>query len=343
MGKSVTLADIGKRAGVSAVTVSKALSGQSGVSEEMRRTILRLADEMNYKKVAKAAPVNTTPVMGVIVSERFLEESQSYYWKLYQGLSTVAVKEGCLAVLETVTVEEEEELVMPKVLSEKKADGLIVLGLFHRKYMRFINSQGTPKVYLDSHLVGELCDAVVSDNETGSCLLTDKLFELGHRDIGFVGTSRTTTCIDERLLGYVRSHLTHDVNVIPEWIIDDRDRKTGKISYEEQFKLPDKLPTAFVCNCDLSATLLIRKLKERGLSVPEDISVTGFDNFIPGVDIKNDLYTYENDLDSMVMHAVLLLKQKISHIKNIPSVITVSGRIIPGKSVRRIGPPVPFV
>ena len=344
MAKSVTLADIGKRAGVSAVTVSKALSGQTGVSEEMRQTILRLADEMGYKRPVKTqAAVVGTQVIGVIVSERYLDENQSYYWKFYQGISTCAVHEGCLAVLETVTEEEEERIQVPKVIEDKKADGIVILGAFHREYMHMINRMSLPKIFLDAHLLAEPCDAVVSDNEVGSCLLTDRLFELGHEKIGFVGTPNATTSIDERFLGYIRSHLRHGRQVEKSLVVLDRDRLTGDVNYEKYFQLPDQLPTAFVCNCDLSAVYLIRKLAERGLRVPEDISVTGFDNYVPGVNGTDlSLLTYENDLDTMVQRTVFMIKRKMNRKRHLPGTVVVTGRHIEGNSVRRIGDPIPF-
>ena len=84
MAKTVRLADIGERLGVSTVTVSKALSGQKGVSEELRGKIIRLADEMGYVKntIDESRPVKESYTIGVIVAERYLQENQSFYWML---------------------------------------------------------------------------------------------------------------------------------------------------------------------------------------------------------------------------------------------------------------------
>ena len=101
MTKAVKLADIAERVGVSTVTVSKALSGQKGVSEEVRERIKQLADEMGYVKSVSAAKTKDKKsyTLGVIVAERYLEETQSFYWQLYQELSQSAMRKNCFTML----------------------------------------------------------------------------------------------------------------------------------------------------------------------------------------------------------------------------------------------------
>ena len=96
MAKAVTLSDIGKKLNVSTVTVSKALSGQKGVSDELRTEIVRLADEMGYIRKASGTEEEgrRSYNIGVIVAERYLKESQSFYWKIYQEISQRAMGGG---------------------------------------------------------------------------------------------------------------------------------------------------------------------------------------------------------------------------------------------------------
>lgn len=96
----VRLADIAEKVGVSSVTVHNAITGQKGVSEEVRMKILRVAEEMGYQ----SASLNTkqeSPVrfknIGVLISERYLAEYTTFYWKMYQELSIVATEKKCLA------------------------------------------------------------------------------------------------------------------------------------------------------------------------------------------------------------------------------------------------------
>jgi DNA-binding LacI/PurR family transcriptional regulator len=90
------------------------------------------------------------------------------------------------------------------------------------------------------------------------------------------------------------------------WIISDRE-KTGGLKLQE---LPGELPDAFVCNCDLAARALIDRLKERGIRVPEDIAVTGFDDFPPGSEEDIGLSTFRVDTDAMIEMAIKTILER---------------------------------
>ena len=81
--------------------------------------------------------------------------------------------------------------------------------------------------------------------------------------------------------------MEHGMDVPKDYVMDDRDTKTGRMDLEKYYKFPKDMPTAFVCNCDLAASYLIRKLENEGYRIPEDVSVVGFDNFLyPGLAIS---------------------------------------------------------
>ena len=99
MAKAVKLADIAEIVGVSAVTVSKALSGQKGVSEEVRERIRQVADELGYKQpsMVKKSQPNRSYNLGILISERFLDKYESFYWQMYQAVATKATAKECLS------------------------------------------------------------------------------------------------------------------------------------------------------------------------------------------------------------------------------------------------------
>lgn len=98
MAKAVKLSDIAAKIGVSTVTVSKALSGQKGMSDELRDRIVALADEMGYVKRVqnKEKEAGKSYNLGVIVAERYIVEKQSFYWNIYQEISQRAIKKKVL-------------------------------------------------------------------------------------------------------------------------------------------------------------------------------------------------------------------------------------------------------
>ena len=346
MAKTVRLADIGERLGVSTVTVSKALSGQKGVSEELREKIIRLADEMGYVKNTaeenKAAKESYT--IGVIVAERYLQENQSFYWMLYQEISKKAIGQSCFPMLEVISPESEDRGEFPKVVTEGKVDGLIILGAFKAGYAnRLIAEKKLPMLNLDTTNGWESCDCVVSNNLMGGYRMTSYLFELGHRKIGFVGTRLSTSSIDDRYFGYLKSLMEHGVAWKEDWVVDDRSLEDGKIDRYAGFVLPKDMPTAFFCNCDLSASLLIAKLEEAGYRVPQDVSVVGFDNYVSGQFAGVGIATYEIDTGDMADRAVHIILQKCRNAAYTSGVFMLAGRFIERESARRVGAPVPFV
>lgn len=350
MGKRVTLEEIGKLLGVSAVTVSKALKDQKGVSDELRLRIQQTAAELGYRKSRRAHNQKIPRTIGVIIAERFLENHQSFYWALYQKLAERVLEKECVSVLEIISGPTEVAGMLPKLLEEKRVDGAVIVGNLKRGYMESLYRAfggEIPLICLDSELGPSRRDTVISDNIGGGYELTDYLLSLGHRRIGFVGTFLTTSSIDDRYLGYVKALLERGLEAKKEWLIEDRDRESGALLGAEALQLPEDpkaetAPTAYFCNCDVTAAVLIRALEARGLRVPEDVSVVGFDNHLPKGNPDIRITTYEIDARLMAVKTVSRILKKIESPNDMGGITVIGGRFIEGNSARRIGPAVPF-
>lgn len=346
MAKIITLADIAKKMNVSTVTVSKALSGKKGVSEALRAEIVEMAEEMGYvrKKDTPEFKKRKSYNIGVITAERYLKEKQSFYWQLYQDISQTGLKRNCFAILEVVTPWAEKEAELPVLITERKVNGLVVMGTFHREYIERLSAfVSVPLVFLDTTVGVIGGDFVVSDNLMGGYRMTNYLFQMGHRNIAFVGTRLATPSIDDRFLGYLKSLMEHGVPWKKQWFIDDRDEETGEINYHKKLVLPKEMPTAFFCNCDLTADLFIGKLEAAGYQVPKDISVTGFDNYSNGQSAKIGITTIEINTKEMAKRTIHILMNKIGHLKYSTGTFTLSGRLVERGSVKRIGAAVPVI
>ena len=338
MAKAVKLADIAKIMNVSTVTVSKALSDQKGVSEEMREKIKHLADEMGYKSpsTAKMMSAKKSYNIGVVVSERYLDQYESFYWQMYQAVATKAVSKEFFTMLEVLGTDAEQNLELPKILKEHKVEGLIILGLLKEDYLNMmVQNMDVPFICLDFYDRKQESDAVVTDNFYGMYRLTNYLFEMGHKDIAYVGTLLYTESITDRYFGYTKALLEHGQQVKPDWIISDRNIDDGQRGDDFDFMLPEKMPTAFVCNCDLTAGILINSLQKKGYRVPEDISVVGFDNFIhPGI-CKVGITTYEVDIKEMARKTINNLIKKMNHESYKQGISIVEGHMVIKDSVAK--------
>ena len=338
MVKAVKLADIAEKFGVSVVTVSKALSGQKGVSEELRGKIKALADEMGYTPVH--SPQEKKPksyTIGVLTYERYFTEFASFYWKMYQEVATKAVSKECFTMLEILSKKNERELELSKLVSEDRVDGLIIIGLLKEDYLSMIiKNAKMPLVCLDFYDKNHDCNCVVTDNYFGMYKLTNYLFEMGHTNVGYVGTLLYTNSITDRYFGYCKALLEHGKKVRKDWIIEDRDMDTGVRDKDFSFQLPEEMPTSFVCNCDMTAGIFVEALREKGYRVPEDVSVVGFDNYpIPGV-CNLGITTYEVDIREMARKTINLLLKQIAGDYRYHSMSIVEGRMILKESVRNL-------
>ncbi|OOM77301.1 HTH-type transcriptional repressor CytR [Clostridium puniceum] len=327
MAKAIKLADIAEVLKVSKVTVSKALSDKDGVSDELRAKIKKVAAEMGYRQnsIARSLRDGYTYNIGVLIPERFVEMYHSFYWDLYQNVLNALTKKSYYGIMEIISKEDEEKKSIPRMIQDSKVDGIIVMGELKRGYVEYLsNLDDVPLVLLDSYDKHSNYDTVTSDNYYGMYLLTDYLIEMGHKDIVFVGNPHATSSIQDRFLGFAKALLENDIEYSPNRYISDREIEKKEL----EFELPEEMPTAFACNCDSVAHLVIKKLQDKGYRVPEDISVIGFDNYL--ISEKSDLAitTFEVDMKTMAETAVEVILKKIHKVDYKPARRIISGKII---------------
>ena len=313
MGK-VRMADIAAKVGVSTVTVHNALAGNKGVSDEMREKIQKVADELGYHQMTAAAKRERNKGglhnIGVIISERYLATYTTFYWKMYQELALVATDKNCMAAVEILKWDMEENFILPRIQEENTVDALIVMGEISREYIHFMKKHtDMPVIFLDFYDKELAKDAVIADNFYGMYLMTEYLFEQGFTKMAYVGSIHATSSIMDRYCGFYKAQLEHGQILPEEWLIEDRDEK--------------------------GSTHIKLELEKQGYRVPEDISVVGFDNYLyPGFPDKK-ITSYE--VNTLVMVKVALEKA-LKQIKNPDSgrgLSIVSGKIVEKESVQK--------
>jgi LacI family transcriptional regulator len=332
VNRNVTMQDIADRLGVSKVTVSKALNNKEGVGEELRLKIKKTAEEMGYRynSCAKSVKYGLTYNIGVISPEKFTG-TNSFYISFYKMISKELDRRGYSAILHTLSHEEEASLRLPRLYYECKADGLIILGQVGTRYAELLGSIDIPVVFLDFYDKHSEIDSVISDNFHAAYELTNYLIENGHREIAYIGNINATSSIQDRYLGYLKSLLENRITPNPDYVISDR-LDDGTLT---DIVLPERMPTAFVCNCDMVAYKIVNKLKQSGWRIPEDVSVVGFDDDIYATLTIPNLTTVQVNVAEMTSLAVNMIINKIRSNKSYGR-IPVRGRIIIRDSVRTI-------
>ena len=256
---------------------------------------------------------------------------------MYQSVATRAVQKECFTMLEVVSLEDEAESKLPKIVLENKVDGLILIGRLNTAYLGTLQqSTRIPIVYLDFYDEHQMSDAVISNSYYGTYMLTNYLLEHGHERIAYVGTLLFTASITDRYFGYRKSMLEHGIDVPKEWIIPDRDMECGVVGVDIHPDQMENMPTAFVCNSDLTASMVINQLEEQGYRVPEDFSVVGFDNYLfPGL-CDVEITTYEVDIREMANKAIHVLLKKVSGERYKQGITIVEGRLVEKASVQQV-------
>lgn len=336
MSKEVKMKDIADKLGISIVAVSKALSGKPGVSEKMRDKIKRTADEMGYSyRSALRHKTGYSSNIAILVAERYVQED-SMYLSFFRHISKQLQINERYAFFHTITHAAEEGNVLPKMIFQQNVDGIIMLGQVSKSYIDAVLKTNIPVVFLDFYNEQVSSDCIICDSFYASYEMTNYLIHNGHKNIAFVGNIHATSSIQDRYLGYMKSLIEHNLPVVSSYVLSDRELETGKYI---PIELPAVMPTAFVCNCDEVAYQLINQLRKNGYRVPEDISVTGFDNSVYSSISDPNITTIEVNIDYMSKLTVEGLLQKIKKSSFSMGMVHVNGKIIFKDSVRSLNYP----
>lgn len=336
MKNGVKMLDIAGRLGVSVVTVSNALAGREGVSSELRRKICETAEEMGYKpsNTKSSSRRSLLPKLGknvgILTSERFSGTRGTFYWELTANISNKLSALNVYTIYECISAASEAAGNLPNMVTEEKVDGVIVIGQVTRTYTEAISRIKLPLIFVDFYDNRFSIDSVNSDSYHGGYMITDYLVSMGHRRIGFFGNVNATSSINDRFLGYIKCLMENGLEYHREWTLDDRDdfgRKLPKIDF------PENMPTAFVCNCDETAFQVISALKSKGVRVPEDISVVGYDNYTVSSICIPTITTVEVDIEKMAEVAVGMMAKKLEDPEYSGGRQIISGRLIEKNSV----------
>lgn len=331
MEKKVRMADLAEKLGVSVVSVSKALSGKEGVSDEVREQILALAKELNYTPLRVRKPKEKKDILsgniGILVADRFFADN-AFYSNMYRQIQKRCDVKGFSALLEIVTWEAESQCIMPAVIRRKKVDGIIFMGEMKRDYVKKVMECGLPYMLLDFYDDDLNADCVTSDNLAGSYLMTNHLIQAGRKKIGFVGSRRATSSIMDRFLGYTKAMLCANLCVEEKWILEDRDEMGAYIP----LSLPEELPEAFLCSCDEVAFQLVELLKKKGYRIPEDVAVAGYDDYYMAQICEPALTTYRVNMEGMGTTAANQMIYRITGKHMVHGNLVVKGEIVKRQS-----------
>ncbi len=330
MRKKVTLKHIADELGVSVVTVSKALSGKDGSSPELREQIFLKADELGYKySLNSSISIPSTVTIGVLIADRYLSDN-AFYSTFYKELVVHGNRIGCTVIMEIVLPVHEKDGIVPNLIKDGKADGIIIMGQMEDPYINAVKSVIDNCIFLDFYKELFDIESIVSDCTKGSYILMDYLIKEGHKKFAYIGTLNSTSSIMDRYLGCAKAMIAHGLDAKELQVIPDRDEVGDFIDIQ----IPSPLPDALVCNCDEVAYHLIKKLNKLNIHVPNDVSVVGYDDSLYARICSPKLTTYHVDIESMEQAAISQLFRKIKNKTVTNGKVLVTWSFVSGKSVK---------
>ncbi|WP_234540969.1 LacI family DNA-binding transcriptional regulator [Paenibacillus pseudetheri] len=308
--KKVSMQDIADKLNISKNAVSLALQDKKGVSDQMRYRVLQTAKEMGYGQYGEKTSSDKNVL--VLVPERIMSYQDNDHFRFFHdmiwGLEKSIRKRGFSAVIAPIDLEMESGLQLPQQCNEISYVGIILFGIVDEAYARLVWELDTPLVMLDSYHRNLPCPVVASANTEGAYEAVTLLFRSGHRKIGFIGPANLTTSHEERWLGYLSAMqelgLPLDMSKVMAHSVGFRDTEQEIDSY---LNAVNEFPTAFFCGNDRIAYLLAGQLRKRGLKVPADVSIVGFDDLHYEEDSELGMTTMRVEKEKMCEAAADLL------------------------------------
>ncbi|SUA98528.1 LacI family transcriptional regulator [Paenibacillus thiaminolyticus] len=262
---------------ISKNSVSQALSGKGGVSEETRKLVSETALQMGYiYPQARMNKMNTRSGSIALIASDFAFAQKNFFGEIYLEIEQEVSKKGMNLRIQSINQEAIDRLLLPPFLEERQMEGILILSHLSTDYINAVIQTGIPAVLIDHHHPRVQADCILTNNRFGAYDAVQHLVELGHRDIGFAGNIRFSPSYYERLEGYLMGLEDHHLALNPDIILNDAQEDMDALLH--QLSLLKRQPTAWFCVNDALGLLLNSGLQKLGLSVPEDVSVCSFDN-----------------------------------------------------------------
>lgn len=284
MAKKPTIKDVASRAGVSIATVSFVLNKHPGevISEGVKKKVWAAARALDYHPSATAAGLARKRTRNVAIIFYKDEEtiSNQFYSFVIQGAIKEAIEKHYNLLFSYINETYKGYADLPKIIQEKNAEGALFMRMVHPKLVRAIQERGIPVVAIDHFPPIKNVNSMQIDNRTGGMLAAQHLIELGHRRLAMIYAAKERPSIEERVQGFQAAFEKFEVPVSRRSALFEARSLTFDGGHEAALTVlkRQRIPTGVCCANDEMAAGVLRAAHQLGLSVPEDLSVVGFDD-----------------------------------------------------------------
>jgi len=274
---SVTIKDIAKAAGVSHTTVSRALKGNPVISAQTTERIQELAQQMGYipSAVAQSLLSRQTWTIGMVVTTI----ADPFVVQVVEGVEKVAQAANYSVFLATSHNNSDQEMAVVETLHRRRVDAIIVTSSrVGSLYSSQLDQIQVPIVLINNQEEGEYLRSVAADDRQGAQLAVEYLISLGHRRIGYLGVTDRPKSNRRRLAGYQTALTDTGIALDPSLMVHPPAKTDFERGQAELEKFLAAQTTAIFCYNDAVAVGLLVACRQRGIAVPGQLSVVGFDD-----------------------------------------------------------------
>lgn len=315
--KQVTIYDIAKEAKVSVATVSRVLNNTAPVKDSTRTKIMESIDKYQFQPNALARSLirKETGTLGIILPDI----TNPFYPEVISGINSQANELGYTFFLCDTHGDYDKESQYLNELQEKQVDGILLLGgriNLNRCKPEMVEevigaASRVPVVLVNGNLPGSKLHRVFTDEAKGAELATRYLIEQGHQNIAFIAGNSNMSTTEQKVKGFKKVVKEYGLNVPKEHILyGDFSMSWGEKAMTALLDLPS-CPSAVFCINDNTAVGAVKAAFKKGLKIPQDVSIVGFDDIQLASVINPELTTVSQKTDLLGRTAVNVLHKLI--------------------------------
>jgi DNA-binding LacI/PurR family transcriptional regulator len=284
---AVTMNEIAAKLGVSIATVSRVLSGsENSVSDEVRGSILETADSMGYRPRRRVGRT-----IAFLIDNVLFNLSSLFYASIISGVEKeVAARRF---YFQFIAVQQADTPLNRLTIKFNDLAGAVLVGTYDVDFVRRLRSLRIPLVLVDYSVPTEDIDAVLVDNVDGIMRAGRHLATLGHARVAYISGTVDNVSSQERLYGFSRARAAYGFSEEPGLVEECPESISGGL--EAMNRILDRSgrtpPTAVIAYNDMVAIGAINSIKQKGLSIPGDVSVVGFDDISLASEVSPPLTT----------------------------------------------------
>jgi len=310
LSRRVTMSDVAREAGVSLMTVSRAINAKGEINPQTRARVLRVAEEMGYRpsNIARGLATRRTHTLGLVIPD----VANPFFSDVARGAEHVAYAAGYNVFLCNTDEDPQRESAVLQSLEEKRVDGIVLCSSrLDDGELRTVVDRHPAVVLVNRELENAGAGVVLVDDETGGRAVAQHLLQAGHKAVGLLAGPPASRSGHQRARGYRAALAAAGLPYRPDWVRDCSPVVESGQAVASALLAAHPELTALECYNDLVAVGALQACADLGRRVPDDVAVAGFDYIVLAALVTPPLTTCRVPRYELGAQAMRLLLEQI--------------------------------